>query len=108
MSRLWGKYVMLQDGSVREMDEFLLQDGYLFMLRKLCISRTSLWDFLSCEIHAGCLARYFGQNKTIEIIEHRFYWPSLKKGVAKIVSQYCTCQVTKQQNKLSGLSLIHI
>ena len=40
-------YVTLRDGPVREMYGFLLKDGYLFRFRKLCISRTSLRDFLS-------------------------------------------------------------
>ena len=39
-------YVTLRD-SIREMNHFLLQDGYLFRFCKLCISRTSLRDFLS-------------------------------------------------------------
>jgi len=38
-------YVMLRDKSVREIDDFLLQDGYLFRFRKLCISRTPLRNF---------------------------------------------------------------
>ena len=40
-------YVTLRHGPVREMYGFLLQDGYLFRFRKLCIPRTSLRDFLS-------------------------------------------------------------
>jgi len=40
-------YVMLRDGPVREIYDFLLQDGYLFRFRKLCNPRTSLRDFLS-------------------------------------------------------------
>ena len=39
-------YVTLRDGPVREMYDFLLQDGYLFRFRKLCIPHTSLRDFL--------------------------------------------------------------
>ena len=54
---------------------------------------------LSWEIHAGGLA---GQNKTIGAVEHRFYWPSLKKDVAKIVSQCHTCQLAKQQKQIAG------
>jgi len=38
-------YVTLRDSSVREMDGFLLRDGYLFRFRKLCIPRTSLREF---------------------------------------------------------------
>ena len=45
MSRLWENFCTL-DGSVREMNVFLLQDGYLFRLLKLCIFRTSLGNFL--------------------------------------------------------------
>ena len=90
-------YVTLRDGFVREMGNFLLQEGYLFRFRKLCIPRTSLTDFLSWEVHAGGLAGHFGQNKTIEAVEHRFYWPSLKRDVAKIVGQCCMCQLSKQQ-----------
>jgi len=37
------------------------------------------------ELHAGDLAGHFGQNKTIEVVEHRFYWSSLKKEIAKII-----------------------
>ena len=40
-------YVILRDGSVREMNEFLLQDSYLFRFHKLCIPYTSLRNFLS-------------------------------------------------------------
>jgi len=39
----------------------------------------------------------FDQNKTIETIEHRFYWSSMKKDTAKIVGQYRTFQLAKQQ-----------
>ena len=55
----------------------------------------------SWEVHAGGLAGHFGQNKTIEAVEHRFYWPSLKRDVAKIVSQCRTCQLAKQQKQIA-------
>ena len=93
---------MLRGGSVREMNDFLLQDGYLFRFRKLCIPRISLSDFLSWEIHARGLAGHFGQSKTIEVVEHRFYWPSLKKNIAKIIGQCRTCQLAKQQKQIAG------
>jgi len=66
-------YVTLRDDSVREMDDFLLQDGYLFRFRKVCFSHMFFKDLLSWEIHAGGLTGYFGQNKTIEAVELRFY-----------------------------------
>ena len=42
-------------------------------------------DFLVWEIHEGGLAGHFGRDKTIGEVECLFYWPGLKRGVAKIV-----------------------
>ena len=68
------------------MDGFLLHDGYLFRFHKLCIPVCPS-EILSWEVHAGGLAGHFCQNTTIEAVEHRFYWSSLKRDVAKIVGQ---------------------
>ena len=70
----------------------LLRDGYLFKGTHLCVPRSSLRDFLVWELHARGLAGHFGRDKTIALVEDRFYWPSLKKDVARIVSQCRTCQ----------------
>ena len=52
--------------------------------------------FLVWELHVGGLVGHFGQNKTIEAVESQFYWPSLKRDVARIVAQCHTCDSTKQ------------
>ena len=36
----------LKQGVTQEIDDFLLQDNYLFQFRTLCIPRTSLRDYL--------------------------------------------------------------
>jgi len=95
-------YVTSRDCFIREMDEFLLQDEYLFRFRKLRISLTSLMEFLFWEMHARDMAGHFGQSKTIEAVEHRFYWSCLKSEVAKIVGQCRTCQLAKQQKQFVG------
>ena len=46
-------------------------------------------------MHAGCLAGHFERDKTIALVEDRFYWPYLKRDVARIVVQCRTCQITK-------------
>ena len=58
--------------------------------------------FLSWKLHVGGLVGHFGQNKTMKVVEHEFYWPSLKRDVAKIVSQYRTYQPAKQQKQIVG------
>ena len=88
-------YIMLQDEPTREMDGFPLHDGYQFRFCKLCIPCRSLNDFLSWELHTEGVAGHFSQNKTIKAVEHKFYWLSLKRDVAKIVGQCRTCQLVK-------------
>jgi hypothetical protein len=38
------------------------------------------------ELHSGGAAGHFGRDKTIAMVEDRFYWPSIKRDVAKTVS----------------------
>jgi len=39
----------------------------------------------------------------IEAVEYRFYWPRLKRDVAKHVGKCHTCQLTKQRKQNTGL-----
>ncbi|XP_042960456.1 uncharacterized protein LOC122295180 [Carya illinoinensis] len=96
-------FLTLQSGQSDITDGFRLEEGYLFRANKLCIPRTSVWDFIVWEVHAGGLARHFGRDKTIEEVEREFYWPSLKKDVAKIVSTCNTYQLAKQKRQNTGL-----
>ena len=61
---------------------FILHDGFLFLSRKLCISRTSLREFLVWELHVGGLTGHFENEKTVEAVEYKLYWPCLKRDVA--------------------------
>jgi len=66
-------YAKLKDEITREVDGFVLHDGYLFLSRKICISRTSLREFLVWELHAGGLDGHFGNEKTIKAVEYKFH-----------------------------------
>ena len=44
-----------------------------------CAYWTSFKDLLIWEMHVGGLVGNFGRDKTIALVEDRFYWPSLKK-----------------------------
>ena len=74
------------NGNRQEYLNFLIENGYLFKVTKLCVPRTSFRDLLIWEMHAGGLAGHFGRDKTIALVEDRFYWPSLKRDVARIVA----------------------
>ena len=96
-------YAELKDGITREVDGYIIHDGFLFFGRKLCIPQTSLREFLVWELHAGGLAGHFGNEKTIEAVEYRFHWPSLKRDVAKFVGRCHVCQLAKQKKQNTGL-----
>ena len=96
-------YDEVNDGNHHKYVDFLVENGYMFKVTKLCIPRTSFRDLLIWEMHAGSLAGHFGRDKTIALVEGRFYWPSLKNDVARIVAQYRTCQLAKVKKQNTGL-----
>ena len=50
-------------------------------------------------MHTGGLAGHFGRDKTIALVEDRFYWLSMKKDVARIVAHCRTCQLDKAKKQ---------
>ena len=72
---------------------FLLGIGIFLKVLSCVFPVLSLRDFLVWELYVGGLAGHFGRYKTTTLVEDRFYWPSLKRDVAYIVSQCCTCQL---------------
>jgi hypothetical protein len=88
-------HATLSNASYPTIEDYTIQDGYLFKANKPCIPRTSVRDFLMWELHAGGLARHFGRDKTIKEVEQQFYWPSLKRDVMKIIGHCRQCQLAK-------------
>ena len=66
-------YTSLSNAPQPILDDYTLQDGYLFKANKLCIPQSPMRDFLVWEIHAGGLAGHFSRDKTIEEVESQFY-----------------------------------
>ena len=96
-------YNEVSNGNRQEYLNFLVENGYLFKVTKLFIPRTSFRDLLIWDMHAGGLAGHFGRDKTIALVEDRFYWPSLKRDVARIVAQCRTCLIAKAKEQNTSL-----
>ena len=66
-------YDEVSNGNRHEYVDFVVENGCLFKVTKLCIPQTSFKDLLIWEMHARGLAGHFGRDKTIALIEDRFY-----------------------------------
>ncbi|KAK8950725.1 hypothetical protein KSP39_PZI004146 [Platanthera zijinensis] len=82
---------------------FIISEGYLFYGSRLCVPQTSLQDFLVWELHAGRVAGHFGCDKTIELVEDRFFGPGLKRNVTRVVRHCHVCQTAKGSRQPTGL-----
>ncbi|RVW83628.1 Transposon Ty3-I Gag-Pol polyprotein [Vitis vinifera] len=65
---------------------------------------TSLRDHVIWELHGGGMGGHFGRDKTIALVEDRFFWPNLKKDVWKVIKQCRACQVGKGSEQNTGFS----
>ena len=80
-------YSSLLSGSKATCIDFQILEGYLFYKNRLCLPRTSLRDHVIWELHGGRMGGHFGRDKTIALVKDRFFWPSLKKDVWKVIKQ---------------------
>ena len=48
--------------------------------------------------HDHILAGHFGQNKTLELVCYRYFWPSLHADVQQFCKSYVTCMQSKPQH----------
>ena len=54
-------------------------------------------------MHCGGLAAHLGQDKTISLIEERFYWPKLRTAIAWFFELCLVCQTAKSASQNTGL-----
>ncbi|PKU86669.1 RNA-directed DNA polymerase [Dendrobium catenatum] len=85
--------------------DFSVQQGFLFKGNNLCIPDSSWRPQLIKELHSGGLAAHAGRDRTLELLQARFYWPHLRRDVVRFVEKCAVCQWYKGMNQNTGLYL---
>lgn len=88
---------------IQPVNDFSMHDAYLFKGSRLCVPICSLRDANILESHGGGLAGHFGRDKTIALLQERFYWPKLARDVSRIVNRCRICHISKTRGSNVGL-----
>lgn len=82
-----------------------MHEGCLFKGIVLGMPKTSLRKVLIRENHTGGLAGHTASDKTIATLEGRYFWPNLKRDVAKFIKHYdiCLCQTSRGTSQNTDL-----
>jgi hypothetical protein len=75
--------------------DYSMHEGYIFKGTRLCIPQSSLRELLIQELHSDGLAGHFGCDKTLTLVEDRFFWPRLRRDVQTAIKHCRTCQLAK-------------
>ena len=92
--------VVSQDVQAGKRTEFMLQEGFLFRGNQLCIPDCSLRLQIIKELHGE---GHVGRDRTLQLIQDSYFWPSVRKDVAKYVQRCRVCQVSKGSSTNAGL-----
>ena len=75
--------------------DYFMQDGYLFKGKQLCIPGRSMRENIIKEFHNGGIVGHFGKDKTINLVEDKYYWPKIKRDITQYVARCKIYQVAK-------------
>ena len=83
-----------------EKTDFCLVDGFLFKGNLLCIPEGSLRLHIIQELHGE---GHVGRDRTLQLVQSSYFWPSLWKEVERFVRHCHTCQISKGAATNAGL-----
>ncbi|PKU73985.1 ATP-dependent DNA helicase RecG [Dendrobium catenatum] len=84
-------------------EEYSIQHNFLFKNNLLCIPDSSWRRLLIQEVHNGGLAAHVGRDNTLTQMQAKFYWPHLRRDVARFVERCTVCQTYKGGGQNTGL-----
>ena len=71
--------------------DYNLQEKLLFRGGQLCIPDCSMRENIIQEKHSGGLAEHFSIYKTLEQLNHFYYWPRMLRDVQRFVTRCKVC-----------------
>lgn len=80
--------------------DYQVQDGFLFKGLQLCIPDCSLREKVVAELHS---LGHFGRDKSIVLVESKYFWPKLRRDVTRHVERCQVCQRSKGVSTNAGL-----
>ncbi|GJS92900.1 putative reverse transcriptase domain-containing protein [Tanacetum coccineum] len=79
---------------------FFLHDGFLFKGNQLCIPGSSLRLQIIKELHGE---GHIGRDRTLQLVQASYLWPTIRKEVDRYVKRCRVCQVSKETATNAGL-----
>ncbi|GKD59028.1 putative nucleotidyltransferase, ribonuclease H, partial [Tanacetum coccineum] len=92
--------VVLQGVQAGEKPYFFLHDGFLFKGNQLCIPDSSLRLQIIKELHGE---GHVGRDRTLQLVQASYFWPTMRKEVDHYVKRCRVCQVSKGTATNTGL-----
>jgi hypothetical protein len=91
------KDVLLHCKDGKGWNKYIVSDGFVFRANKLCIPASSVRLLLLQEAHGGGLMGHFAAKKMEDILVGHFFWPKMRRDVARLVARCTTCQKAKSR-----------
>jgi len=100
-------YSSLTQNPLTTVEGFTIVDDFLFRDSILCITNTFLHDHLIWKMHVRGIW-HFSRDKTIFLVEDRFYSLSVKQDVARVVAYSKSVRLQREEKTTPSYTLLSI